>query len=281
MVTTDGFVRLPNWLVDDSDLSLYELAVYIVLLRFRDPKTGKCFPGMTTIADRARISRKSVERAIPGLEARGMIKVSRRSSLKENKPNVYTVALATEEPEFIWTKSARGRRVPKHPRTTDSQSVGKGTDAESVGTEGESETTDAESVPTDSQSPPPQTHSRPKKIHRKKIQQQALTPALSSGSEDQFTFSPSEEQPTATRPQLNYLSDLFIHLHHKPADEMQVARWAKLTRTEATEQVRGYLDALGRPDEHLYPKYGTKEYGALSPAGKAFADTGGMPDAVA
>ena len=64
MARTDGFVKIPNWLIDDSDFSLYELAVYVVLLRFRDPKTGTCFPGMTTIADRARISRKSVERAL-------------------------------------------------------------------------------------------------------------------------------------------------------------------------------------------------------------------------
>ncbi|EPD83316.1 hypothetical protein HMPREF1529_02692 [Microbacterium sp. oral taxon 186 str. F0373] len=69
--TTDGFVRSPNWLIDDSNLTLHELVVYTVLLRFRDPKTGRCFPGMTTIADRARISRKSVERAIPALDVPG------------------------------------------------------------------------------------------------------------------------------------------------------------------------------------------------------------------
>lgn len=77
MGRTNGWVRLPNWLIDDANLSLYELAVYTVLLRFRDPKTGTCFTGMSTIADRARVSRKTVERVIPKLEAKGMIQVQR------------------------------------------------------------------------------------------------------------------------------------------------------------------------------------------------------------
>ncbi|EPD83314.1 hypothetical protein HMPREF1529_02690 [Microbacterium sp. oral taxon 186 str. F0373] len=58
------------------------------------------------------------------LERRGMIRVERRSTLRENKPNVYSVALADETPQFIWADSARGRRIPKRPRPADSQSLG-------------------------------------------------------------------------------------------------------------------------------------------------------------
>ncbi|MGF6824004.1 DNA-binding transcriptional MocR family regulator [Microbacterium sp. ZKA21] len=275
MAPTDGFVRLPNWLIDDADLTLHELAVYIVLVRFRDPKTGTCFPGMTTIADRARISRKSVERAIPKLEARGMIRVRRRSTLTENKPNVYEVALANETPAEIWTTSKRGRRVPKRPRPTD---------WESVGTEVDPSPTDSQSVPTDSESVPPQTPSRPKKIQKKKIQQQALTQPQERPSEagDQFSFDGEEDR--ASEKQVAYLKDLATHLSYGSQggtpDEAQIQRWHKLTRADATQQIRGYLKALGRPDDIYYPDYGTPEYNALSPAGKDFADTAGMPDSV-
>lgn len=272
MVTTDGFVRLPNWLIDDSDLTLNELAVYIVLLRFRDHKTGKCHPGMTTIADRARMSRKSVERAIPKLEARQMIRVERRSTLTENKPNVYTVALAGETPKFVWEKSARGRRVPKHPRTP--------TDTESVGVEVEGLTTDTESVPTDRESRPPQTESRPNKNQKNKNQGQAVTPA--SGS-NHFTFESSGDDG-ATEQQVAYLKDLAIHLGYETGggvpNDLQIQRWRKLTRGEADTQIRGYLKALGKPDEILYPQAGDPAFQALSTKGKHFAQSAGDPASV-
>ncbi|WP_176697053.1 helix-turn-helix domain-containing protein [Microbacterium sp. 3J1] len=276
MASTDGFVRLPNWLIDDSDLSWNELAVYIVLLRFRDPKTGECFPGMTTIADRARISRKTVERVIPKLEARQMIRVKRRSTLTVNTPNVYTVALADETPKFIWEKSARGRRVPKHPRK-------KPTDTESVGADAPGEPTDTESVPTDTESPPPQTQSRPNKIQVKKIHQQALTPTFSeSGSED-FSFDgPGADR--ATERQVAYLKDLAIHLGYETGggvpNDLQLQRWRKLSREEADTQIRGYLKALGKPDEIYYPQAGDPEFAALSDAGKEFAESAGDPASV-
>lgn len=151
---TDGFVRLPNWLIDESDLTLHELAVYIVLLRFRDHRTGKCFPGISSIADRARISTKSVHRAIKGLEDRHMIRVERRSTVTENRPNVYTVAFAADTKPA--DNSARGKRVPKRTRPTTS------------------DPRDSESLPTDSQSLPPGTPSPPNKNQKNKNHKQAL-----------------------------------------------------------------------------------------------------------
>ena len=274
MARTDGFVKIPNWLIDDSDFTLYELAVYVVLLRFRDPKTGTCFPGMTTIADRARISRKSVERAIPKLEARGMIRVQRRSTLKENKPNIYTVALANETPEFIWAESARGRRVPKRVKTTDS---------ESLDLDGEEIPTDSESVPTDSESLPPQTPSRPKKIHLKKIQEQDVTPTFVESGSECFSFD-LPDKPLATEHQVLYLKDLAIHLGYETGggipNDLQLQRWRKLSRDDADRQIRGYLKALGRPDDIYYPQEGDPEYAALSAAGKQFAESAGDPSSV-
>lgn len=274
MAKTDGFVKVPNWLIDDADLTAHEFAVYVVLLRFRDPKTGTCFPGMTTIADRARISRKTVERVIPQLEAKGMIQVRRRSTLTENLPNIYTVALANEKPGFLGGDSARGRRIPRRAKTTDS---------ESVGVEDSALPTDSESVPTDSESQGAQTPSRPKKIHLKEIQQQDVTPTFTESGSDRFSFD-NPPADLATEKQVAYLKDLAIHLGYQTGggipNDLQLQRWRKLTRDEATQRIRGYLKELGRPDDIYYPQAGDPEYEELSDVGKEFAESAGDPASV-
>lgn len=269
MASTDGFVRLPNWLVDDSDLSLHELAVYIVLLRFRDPKTGKCFPGMTTIADRARISRRAVMRAIEDLERREMIRVERRSSLKENKPNVYHVALANETPEFIWATSARGRRVPRRRATSDSESLGQGV---------EQATSDSESLPSDSQTPAPVTQSHPKQIHVKKIHEQALRQTKDRPPDDLFSFDAVE---TATLKQLTYLQDLHIFLTERLPDQRTRDKWIALDTTAASDLISAYWQQLPRGRggnwesevDEIHPLYRH-----LSTAGKQWVAKGCLPD---
>lgn len=287
MAKTDGFVRVPNWLIDDSDMTLHELVVYIVLLRFRDPKTGKCWPGITTIADRARVSRKTAIRAIKSLEERGVIRVKRRKDITENQSNVYEVSLAVEAPEHIWDRSRRGQRVPKRPLSDDARtrlSVAakkrQPSASQAPGPEVLSTPSASEALPSASQSLPPVPPRHSKKNQKNKNHEQALTPP-SGGSRFEGDFSFVEEKDyAATEPQVAYLSDLFTHLHSKSPDDVQMQRWRKLTRTEATGQISGYLDALGRPYDNLYPDYGTPEYEALSEAGKAFADSGGMPDSV-
>lgn len=270
MVTTDGFVRLPNWLIDDSDLTLHELAVYIVLLRFRHHRTGKCHPGMTTIADCARISKRSVIRAIEGLESRQMIQVDRRSTITDNKPNIYTVAVATESPEQVWLTSARGRRVPKRAPS----------DSESPGRDASPAPSDSESPASDKTVPHPVTPSHPNKTYKNKNQGQAVTPA--SGS-NHFTFESSGDDG-ATEQQVAYLKDLAIHLGYETGggvpNDLQVQRWRKLTREEADTQIRGYLKALGKPDEILYPQAGDPAFQALSTKGKHFAQSAGDPASV-
>ena len=270
MVTTDGFVRLPNWLIDDSDLTLHELAVYIVLLRFRHHKTGKCHPGMTTIADCARISKRSVIRAIEGLESRQMIQVDRRSTITDNKPNIYTVAVATESPEQVWLTSARGRRVPKRAPS----------DSESPGRDASRAPSDSESLASDKTVAHPVTPSHPNKTYKNKNQGQAVTPA--SGS-NQFAFESSGDDG-ATEQQVAYLKDLAIHLGYETGggvpNDLQIQRWRKLTRDEADTQIRGYLKALGKPDEILYPQAGDPAFQALSTKGKHFAQSAGDPASV-
>ncbi|MGZ0710547.1 helix-turn-helix domain-containing protein (plasmid) [Coraliomargarita sp. W4R53] len=264
---TDGFVRLPNWLLDDSSLTLHELMVYTVLLRFRDHKTGKCFPGMSTIADRARISRKSVERAISKLEARGMIRVQRRSTLTENKPNVYEVSTANETPDFVWADTARGKRIPQRLKATDS---------ESAGVRMTPSPTDSESLPTDSESVPPQTPSRPNKIQENKNQEQTLRSVLPNAHDSQFTF--DVDQQKATSKQRALLHDLWIHVTGDLPDARLKGGWANLTTSEAQDCISKYYASCGRYDEYTGPDYGTAAYQALSQRGRMWADAAMIPD---
>lgn len=255
MTRTDGFVRIPNWLLDHSDLSAHELLVYVVLLRFRDHKTGKCHPGMTTIADLTRISRRAVMRAIDGLEGRHMIEVERRSTITENKPNVYTVALATETPEHIWASSARGRRVPKRRLTSD-----------------------WESPASDSESPTPVTRSHPNKNQKNKNHEQALRSENEFPPRSEFIFGVEDK---ATAKQIAYLADLYIFLTGRIPEDRTRDGWANLDTTAASDLITTYWGQLdrGRGGNWASPVDATHSaWRGLSPRGKQWVINGCLPD---
>ena len=268
-MTTDGFVRVPNWLIDDADLNAQELLVYMALLRFRDHKTGKCHPGMTTIADRARLSRRTVMRAIEGLEEKQMIRVERRSTVKENKPNTYYVALASETPEHIWTSSVRGRRIPKRHLTSDS---------ESPGTEEPSLTSDSESLPSDSESHPPVTRSHPNKNQENKNHEQAMRREQQSTPSTGFTFGVEEK---ATEKQIAYLSDLYIFITERIPETRTRDGWANLDTTAASDLITSFW-------QQMPPRRGGKwespvdqthsAYRGLSTLGKRWVSNRHLPD---
>lgn len=279
-MAADRFTMIPHWLLDELDLSPVELAVYVALLRFRDPKTGKCFPGFSTLADRASISAKSVQRTIPLLEARGMIRVKRRKSLTTNQSNVYTVALPVDSAKF---SSAKAR--DKKSARTDRKSAGV-----SFSTGDTPAPTDNLSLPTDNLSTGVRTKSPYKKTHPKNTHQEDVTPNFASEvgrdlssdwaipSSELFTDETHESRATAA--QISYLTDLVLHLHHEQPSEENLSRWRRLTPEQADQAIRGYKKALGRPDEILYPEHGSEAFGLLSPAGQAFAETAGMPGSV-
>lgn len=268
MATAERFTMVPHWVLDDLDLTPTELAVYLALLRFRDPKTGKCFPGFSAIAKRASISAKSVQRTIPLLEERGMIRVTRRKSGGNNMPNIYTVALPISSGAF------------SAPRGRDRKSTGGDNESSRVAFEEDDNLRprDKLSPPTDKLSSGVGTESPHKKTQVKKTQEEEGTRIFDEEASALFSF--EVDTPTATEPQLAYLRDLVLQLHHQEPDDLLVARWRKLPPPEATEQIRAYLKALGRPDEHWYPQHGEPAFEALSPAGQEFAETAGMPDSV-
>lgn len=279
-MATDGFVRLPNWLLDDSDMTLHELAVYIVLLRFRDPKTGKCFPGLSTIADRARLSRRTVIRAIESLEAREVIRVTRRSTIQVNQSNVYEVSVANETPQHIWEISARGRRIPRRTRPSDSESSGPTFTPDP--SDSQALPGDSEALPSDSQSPPPVTPSHPKKIQATRstdeIHEQTLRPTLPSGRESDFSY--DEIQQPITEKQLDYLNDLHVHLTHRPVDKATRDRWTKLTPPAVENLIARYWEQIprGRGGNWEGITEDDPAWIHLSDNGRTWIDNGAMPE---
>jgi CRP-like cAMP-binding protein len=74
------------------DMGEAELRVWIVL--FRDVRGGVARTGMSDIARRAGIARRSVVRAIERLKARGLVTVKSRGSI-DGRPNVYQLTTPT------------------------------------------------------------------------------------------------------------------------------------------------------------------------------------------
>lgn len=274
---SEPFVKLPHAVIDHADLDAHELLVYIVLLRFRNPKTGKCYPGLQTIADAARMSRRTAIRTITKLEVRGLIKVDRVKVVgsSKNESNTYTVGNLPEDPLKYIGHSAKGTRVPKRP---------KGSDSESLGDAVERNSSDSQSLGSDSQSLGVVTPSHPKKNQLKKNNEEDITPTFEESGYANVSFESSDNE-SATEKQVMYLKDLVIQVGYEDGIQMlpteeHLVRWRKLTKHEADDLINKYVKQLGRPQERYYPEYGDPEYEALSPAGKEFADTGGMPDSV-
>jgi hypothetical protein len=273
---TDGFVRIPNTLIDHSDMDIYEMVVYTVLLRYRNPKTGKCWPGLSTIADGARCSRKTVIRTIAKLEARGAIKVKRGA---KNESNVYEVALFDEMNRMWWASSAKGSRRP-HRELTDetrarmSAAARRARDSESLVAEVVDRARDSESPPRDSESPPLGTPSPPKKTKKNKTNEITVRSDLPIAPHVSFEV----VEDRATDKQTALLSDLWIHITSTVPTDDQRSKWADLTVTGAADLIgKYYANVDGRIGNYDGPESGTPAYMALTPTGKLWADTGMDP----
>ena len=301
-MSRDPFVKLPHAVIDHADLDLHEFAVYIVLLRFRDPKTGKCWPGMSTIADAARMSVNTARKTIKRLEEREIVKVDRVKAVGSltNDPNTYTVGLLPEDPMKYIGRSAKGLRKPRRELSDESrvrlsEAARKRGSASEVVLGAEDSSSSASEVGGSASEVvrsasevggvvPPRVTKKNHLRRTMKKNHEELTHAFGESTSPEISFNSSDDEP-ASEAQVTYIKDLAIHLSNEAGynvipDDLTIARWRKLTRSEADNLIRNYLKNLGRPDEILYPQYGTPEYAALSPAGKAFADTAGMPDSV-
>lgn len=86
-MTAEGYAAVPNWLIRDSDLSLYGVAVYAALASHSGP--GGIHPGQETLAREARCSVRKVGAALNELEALGVVERVRRKNAAGRAPTGY------------------------------------------------------------------------------------------------------------------------------------------------------------------------------------------------
>lgn len=99
-----GYVRIPEWLVDRADLSVYAKATYTVIARHINRKTSDAWPGIDRIASLVGCSPRKVRDAQAELRDAGLL-VSRRRGL--GMTNVYRLRF-TEPPEGVASGAGQG-----------------------------------------------------------------------------------------------------------------------------------------------------------------------------
>lgn len=89
--------------VADAAQNPTELAILYALLKSANRRTGQCNPGLTTIAKLAKVSRETVKRTLPVLEAREVISIEHGTT---NRSNAYKVLSG------VGTQCAQAHNVP-------------------------------------------------------------------------------------------------------------------------------------------------------------------------
>lgn len=85
------FAMIPEWVMY-ADISKSAVMVYLVLNRYANSKTGKCFPSRETVIEKARISKNTLDKCLKELQEIGAISISkRRNGTGLYASNLYTV----------------------------------------------------------------------------------------------------------------------------------------------------------------------------------------------
>jgi DNA-binding transcriptional regulator YhcF (GntR family) len=82
-----GFTTAPNYILDDTRVSIAARFTYIILLSFAWQQ-GSCFPGQTRLAQKLGVSRQMANRYLAELKVKGFIDWQRRGL---GKTNVYRI----------------------------------------------------------------------------------------------------------------------------------------------------------------------------------------------
>ncbi|MDV7101653.1 helix-turn-helix domain-containing protein [Gordonia amicalis] len=261
-MSDDGFVRLPNKLIDSGELTQSEYTVYIALLRHRDHRDGRCYPSYATIAREARVTRNTALAAIKSLENRRIIRVLR----EKHKSNTYIVALADRFPDASDDSdeggAATGHPVqpldPRGPTTALPESNHCTTRSPMVGHEVDPITRTTEVDPGNS------------------TQEEALRSDDASDAPTGFEFTTEPESP-ATEKQITHLADLYIHLMGEAAPAALADGWRSLTAAEASAQIDSWLKSMPRGSNYRGPELGDAAYNRLSTRGQDAADRAMVP----
>ncbi len=105
------FTSIDNEILDYADLTASELCVYLALCRFASYDTGQCFPGVETLAKKARCSERTVKDCIKALEAKGYISVQRGAMGKTKRRNIYTILDVEDTP--AWEAAQADRKAKR------------------------------------------------------------------------------------------------------------------------------------------------------------------------
>jgi predicted transcriptional regulator len=123
-VAERGFAQIPNYLMqlnlyvhDDHKLAPTEMVVLLQLVATWWRKDEMPFPSMSTLADRAWVSERQVQRSINALEQKGYLKRTKRKIKGVIASNVYDLSplvqvLQTVAEHFI-NKYPRQITIPK------------------------------------------------------------------------------------------------------------------------------------------------------------------------
>lgn len=122
----EPFISVPVSLADDQELTVREIAVFVIIAKHANYRTRETFVGQDTIASRLSVSVDTVQRAIKRLAERGHIVIHRKWVPKEGAPNGGTTRNIYEVPERNRTPAASVKKLKKVDRSrTDAVSVPK------------------------------------------------------------------------------------------------------------------------------------------------------------
>jgi biotin operon repressor len=100
-VTRGGFTQVPNFILENPEISLGAKVVYSMFLRYAW-NNDSCFPGQETLGNAIGMSRSRVTEFVTELENSGLITIQRRG---QGKTNIYTIHFQVKS-KFIHRKAA-------------------------------------------------------------------------------------------------------------------------------------------------------------------------------
>src|SRR5438105_13287033 len=86
-VVRGGFTQVPNFILQDSELSLGAKVAYAMFLSYAW-HNNSCFPGQERLAEDMGMSRSRVTEFVGELEKAGLVAIQRRG---QGKTNLYTI----------------------------------------------------------------------------------------------------------------------------------------------------------------------------------------------
>ena len=117
------FSIIPEWVID-CDINAQAKVLYCILQRYADKETGRCWPAISTLAKRMRVSDSTVKRSLNELVSVGALtKVSRYDQDSgEQTSNLYTVI---QVPPFMYDLAPSSPKNYKLKSLNQSQDIAK------------------------------------------------------------------------------------------------------------------------------------------------------------